>query len=353
MTSIEDPEFDPDCDFDCSGLVAAGDLGWFAAAWLRSCSDLVEEELPPCRRCGFGSPLQAQDGEIVVDGSDDHPESDLTQSGTVKLELRMVGSSSGDDLPAVAEKGFLPGEAVNMELWVRDDLADSAGLTAVYADLKVNPRELSIDGIDHGPTYSQFAGGAPDNSQINRLGGATMKPGVAVGTWKHVATVQATALMALPEGPRVKMRPSYDGVAGLGTGTIPDDRIEIRGNVEPLGLIEFDVIGNGQIIPTPKQAAYKVHEVVQIRAIPDQGWQFDHWENHLSGSDNPMAITTPMEPIKVTAVFIVEPQFCTCGEGACGGGVCLPVGIMSIVVLVRTKRRNIPRRARGKRVLVR
>lgn len=116
MTSIEDPEFDPDCDFDCSGLVAAGDLGWFAAAWLRSCSDLVEEELPPCRRCGFGSPLQAQDGEIVVDGSDDHPESDLTQSGTVKLELRMVGSSSGDDLPAVAEKGFLPGEAVNMEL---------------------------------------------------------------------------------------------------------------------------------------------------------------------------------------------------------------------------------------------
>ncbi len=46
------------------------------------------------------------------------------------------------------------------------------------------------------------------------------------------------ALVNLPWGPKLKVRPAFDGVAGLGRGTIPDDQIRVISDVVPVTSAE-------------------------------------------------------------------------------------------------------------------
>ncbi len=45
-----------------------------------------------------------------------------------------------------------------------------------------------------------------------------------------------------------------------------------------------NVVGNGVI--NPSGGTYLIGTVVSVEAIPDSGWQFDHWSGNLSGTDN-------------------------------------------------------------------
>ncbi|MFQ5495006.1 MAG: hypothetical protein ACE5EX_06455, partial [Phycisphaerae bacterium] len=202
-----------------------------------------------------------------------------------------------------------------MELWVRDDLPDSAGLTAAYVDVEFDPTQLQFGSIDHGDTYTQFAGGEPSaggilpqEDRIERLGGATMAPGAAVGEWTHVATVHATAKAPFSGSPRLRVKPSYDGVAGLGVGTIPSDRIDVTGVPPPPPIdLVIEVVGRGKVLTNPDRAAYSFPDVVVLTAVPDSGWEFDHWEGYPSGSQNPYAISVGGDGVLVTAVFQPTP----------------------------------------------
>jgi len=49
--------------------------------------------------------------------------------------------------------------------------------------------------------------------------------------------------------------------------------------------------GNGTVTKNPDQPTYTYGTLVELTAIADSGWTFDHWDGDLSGSENPENIT--------------------------------------------------------------
>jgi len=66
-------------------------------------------------------------------------------------------------------------------------------------------------------------------------------------------------------------------------------------HVEGNGVVQEDVV-------QPKETQYPYNTVVQLTAIPSDGWQFERWEGDLGGNENPAQITIDHAK-SVTAVF--------------------------------------------------
>ena len=65
-------------------------------------------------------------------------------------------------------------------------------------------------------------------------------------------------------------------------------------------------VGNGQGTVTPSSGTYTDGTAVTIAAIPDSGWEFDHWTGSISGSENP--VTVHMSSDKTIGAYFVETQ---------------------------------------------
>ncbi|NIA16652.1 MAG: hypothetical protein GWP08_21590 [Nitrospiraceae bacterium] len=61
--------------------------------------------------------------------------------------------------------------------------------------------------------------------------------------------------------------------------------------------------GEGVVTPSEGVHTYPVDLNLTFEATPNTGWQFDHWEGALTGSDNPATLTMD-EDKEVTAVFV-------------------------------------------------
>lgn len=69
--------------------------------------------------------------------------------------------------------------------------------------------------------------------------------------------------------------------------------------------LTVEIQGEGTVSETivqPKTTNYNQGELVELNAVPADGWVFDRWEGDLTGSDNPAQITINTEK-NVTAVF--------------------------------------------------
>jgi uncharacterized repeat protein (TIGR02543 family) len=55
--------------------------------------------------------------------------------------------------------------------------------------------------------------------------------------------------------------------------------------------LTVNVAGNGSVTKNPDSATHSCGTVVTLTAIPDSGWSFSHWSDHLSASANPETIT--------------------------------------------------------------
>jgi len=62
--------------------------------------------------------------------------------------------------------------------------------------------------------------------------------------------------------------------------------------------------GDGSVTKNPNQSTYTYGTPVELIAIADLGWSFDHWSGDLTGNDNPETITMNSNKI-VTAHFIL------------------------------------------------
>jgi hypothetical protein len=61
--------------------------------------------------------------------------------------------------------------------------------------------------------------------------------------------------------------------------------------------------GTGSVSKNPNKTGYSYNENVQLTAIPNTNYQFDHWGGDLSGSDNPKTVTMNGDK-SVTAYFV-------------------------------------------------
>jgi uncharacterized repeat protein (TIGR02543 family) len=67
--------------------------------------------------------------------------------------------------------------------------------------------------------------------------------------------------------------------------------------------LAIDNVGNGAVTKDPNQTTYHYGDVVQLTAVPDAGWRFDHWSGGVTGTDNPVSITMNGDET-VTAYYI-------------------------------------------------
>ena len=72
--------------------------------------------------------------------------------------------------------------------------------------------------------------------------------------------------------------------------------------VVPSYILSTTTTGQGTVTKNPDDSVYSYGELVQLTAVPDQGWSFDHWSGDLSGSTNPMTIAMTGSKT-VTATF--------------------------------------------------
>ncbi len=92
--------------------------------------------------------------------------------------------------------------------------------------------------------------------------------------------------------------------------------------------LETQVSGEGAVQRIPDKARYTHGEIVELTAVPDNGWGFVGWSGDLEGSENPAEINMDSDK-SVTATFtrnrytvnlVAEPQE---GGTVAGGGVYL------------------------------
>ena len=69
------------------------------------------------------------------------------------------------------------------------------------------------------------------------------------------------------------------------------------------------IVGSGQGQVTPLSGTYTEGTSVTIAAIPDSGWEFDHWEGAVSGNENPVYMR--MHSNKYVEAYFVETQLPT------------------------------------------
>jgi uncharacterized repeat protein (TIGR02543 family) len=55
--------------------------------------------------------------------------------------------------------------------------------------------------------------------------------------------------------------------------------------------LTITIEGEGSVTKDPDQASYTYGQVVNLTAVPETGWVFDHWAGDLSGDENPTSIT--------------------------------------------------------------
>ncbi len=65
--------------------------------------------------------------------------------------------------------------------------------------------------------------------------------------------------------------------------------------------------GQGYVEKNPDREQYDDGEIVELTAVPEEDWRFDHWGGDLTGDMNPEQITMNSDKV-ITAVFTERPQ---------------------------------------------
>ena len=72
-------------------------------------------------------------------------------------------------------------------------------------------------------------------------------------------------------------------------------------------ILTIDIEGEGIVNIAPEKLAYVQDELVDIEAIPAQGWSFSHWSGDLTSSDNPETVT--MDDDKTITAHFTQDEY--------------------------------------------
>ena len=70
--------------------------------------------------------------------------------------------------------------------------------------------------------------------------------------------------------------------------------------------LTMQVMGNGSTTKNPDQSQYENGSIVEVTALADPGWMFDHWQGDLSGSENPKNITMDSDKTIIACFTMIE-----------------------------------------------
>ena len=156
---------------------------------------------------------------------------------------------------------------------------NGGGVIIIEARQIVNNGAIRSEGAGGGSDLSGGGGGAGGSVLIQSTSAANGTVSVAGGAG-GVGTVLG----------------NDGGAGGMGID-LWDARFEVTSAVDGQGSVAF----------TPGGGLYDENAEVEVAAVPEAGWRFDHWEGDLTGPANPEYLT--MDGSKsVTAFFVIEPS---------------------------------------------
>jgi hypothetical protein len=207
-------------------------------------------------------------------------------NGSVTKEPDQAIYDAGDEvvLTALADDGWSfvgwQGDVSGSTNPVPVVMDRSKAVTAVFAEGQQHILEVTIDGpgsVSKDPDQAAYADGT-------------------------VVTLTAT-----PAGDNV-----FDHWEGDATGTDATVQVTMDGDKAVTAyfrgseaLLAVYVDGGGDVTVDPDQASYDYGQQVELTAVPDAGWVFDHWDGDATGSDNPLTISMTGNKI-ITAYFTQE-----------------------------------------------
>ncbi len=103
-------------------------------------------------------------------------------------------------------------------------------------------------------------------------------------------------------------------------------------------LLTTNTIGQGTIVKSPDKTSYLHGEVVQLTAVPDDGWSFTGWNGAIVGNANPVNITMNADR-SVTAIFSIMKLTVTASSNPAAGGSVIGTGVFDygeVVTLIAT-----------------
>lgn len=103
-------------------------------------------------------------------------------------------------------------------------------------------------------------------------------------------------------------------------------------------LLTTNTIGQGTIVKSPDKTFYLHGEVVQLTAVPDDGWSFTGWNGAIVGNANPVNITMNADR-SVTAIFSIMKLTVTASSNPAAGGSVIGTGVFDygeVVTLIAT-----------------
>ncbi len=158
--------------------------------------------------------------------------------------------------------------------------------------------EVSTDG---GATWTTEAALLTDPAYEVGTGG----PAGAGWCWNEYQVVLDLSAYDFESSVLIAYRIDGGGSTMAGINYIDD--IEIL--ADPAGgdwyTLDVNIVGAGTVELDPDLIEYYEDSVVELTAIADPSWVFDHWEGDLTGFDNPALLTMDDNKV-VTAVFVVD-----------------------------------------------
>ncbi len=215
-------------DFDCDGFVGPGDLSWFATAWLKSVDD-PSILYPPCALGGGGGAGGERGGDAGAGGGGADEDARIALCVLAAPSPTEVATAVPPSLASVA-----PAAEFYLEVWASDVGDINTGLTSAYVDLEFPAEAASVLDIQHGDIFNVFPSGAVAVGRVDELGGSDLEGAGIEPRWGRVATVKMNAAAAAQEA-SFTLAPSTSGVASLGRGLIPWEKVGLAGVTVDIG----------------------------------------------------------------------------------------------------------------------
>lgn len=79
--------------------------------------------------------------------------------------------------------------------------------------------------------------------------------------------------------------------------------------IEDQYVLSIEIIGNGSVEVDPDLSYYTYGAIVNLTAIPDEGWNFNYWDGDISGDENPKTIIIDDDKDVIAVFSIPEPIY--------------------------------------------
>ncbi len=245
------------------------------------------------------SPVTPEDGyALAVSGSG---------GGTVTVTPDQEQYSQGQnvDLSAQAASGWVfdswTGDVTATDNPLTVTMLQNLSITAVFVPADTTPPAISNVQVSPDVDFAVISWDTDEPARAAVSWGPTSVYESGTLDDPNFATHHSVTLTGLAPATTVHYRITATDAADNASSTA-DATFD---TLPPQYTLTVAVTGSGDVVADPNQATYTAGSAVTLDAVAGAGWQFDHWEGDLAGSDNPATLVMDADK-SIVAVFVAS-----------------------------------------------